>query len=41
MQLDISPIGGRLVMFLSDTFYHEVLPTSKDRMSLTGWFLTR
>ena len=40
-QLDISPIGGRLVMFLSDTFYHEVLPTSKDRMSLTGWFLTR
>lgn len=39
--LDILPIGGRLVVFLSDTFYHEVLPASRDRMSLTGWFLTR
>jgi SM-20-related protein len=39
--LDISPIGGRLVMFLSDSFYHEVLPTFKQRASLTGWFLTR
>jgi len=40
-QLDISPVGGRLVIFLSDTFYHAVLPASRDRMSLTGWFLTR
>lgn len=39
--LDITPISGRLVMFLSDTFYHEVLPATRDRMSLTGWFLTR
>jgi SM-20-related protein len=39
--LDISPIGGRLVLFLSDTFYHEVLPATQDRISLTGWFLTR
>jgi SM-20-related protein len=39
--LDISPIGGRLVMFLSDTFYHEVLPATRIRMSLTAWFLTR
>lgn len=39
--LDIAPLGGRLVLFLSDTFYHEVLPASKARMSLTGWFLTR
>jgi SM-20-related protein len=39
--LDIAPVGGRLVVFLSDTFYHEVLPASRDRMSLTGWFLTR
>lgn len=39
--LDISPIGGRLVIFLSDTFYHEVLPATRDRKSLTGWFLTR
>jgi len=41
LQLDISPVGGRLVIFLSDTFYHAVLPASRDRMSLTGWFLTR
>jgi len=39
--LDISPVGGRLVMFLSDTFYHEVLPATKARMSLTAWFITR
>ena len=38
---DITPIGGRLVTFLSDTFYHEVLPTTQDRISITGWFLTR
>lgn len=41
LSLDISPLGGRLVVFLSDTFYHEVLPATQDRMSLTGWFLTR
>ncbi|MDZ4141210.1 MAG: 2OG-Fe(II) oxygenase [Methylotenera sp.] len=39
--LDIAPIGGRLVMFLSDTFYHEVLAATRNRASLTGWFLTR
>lgn len=39
--LDISPTGGKAVFFLSDTFYHEVLPADRDRMSLTGWFLTR
>jgi SM-20-related protein len=39
--LDIAPLGGRLILFLSDTFYHEVLPANKARMSLTGWFLTR
>jgi len=39
--IDIAPIAGRLVMFLSDTFYHEVLPANRARMSLTGWFLNR
>ena len=39
--LDISPTSGRLVIFLSDTFYHEVLPATRERMSLPGWFLTR
>lgn len=39
--LDIVPESGRLMVFLSDTFYHEVLPATRDRKSLTGWFLTR
>lgn len=39
--MDVLPTAGRLVLFLSDTFYHEVLPANRDRMSLTGWFLTR
>ena len=39
--MDILPIAGRAVIFLSDTFYHEVLPASRERISLTGWFFTR
>ncbi len=39
--LNISPIGGRLVLFLSDQFWHEVLPAKRERLSLTGWFRTR
>ena len=39
--IDILPTAGKAVFFLSDTFYHEVLPASQDRLSLTGWFLTR
>ena len=39
--LDIAPIAGRLIVFLSDSFYHEVLPTHRPRMSLTAWFLNR
>ncbi len=36
--LDIFPLGGRLVLFDSARFWHEVLPASKERMSITGWF---
>lgn len=39
--LDVSPVAGRAVIFLSDTFYHEVLPAKRERISLTGWFFTR
>ncbi|MGB4812149.1 MAG: 2OG-Fe(II) oxygenase [Methylophilaceae bacterium] len=39
--LDISPIGGVLVVFMSSRFYHEVLPAKRDRISLAGWFKTR
>ena len=38
---DISPQGGKLVVFLSDRFWHEVLPARRERISLTGWFRKR
>lgn len=38
---DIYPYAGRLVTFLSDRFYHEVLPSSRERYSITGWFRQR
>jgi len=34
---DILPVGGRLVVFLSGEIPHEVLPTKKERISITGW----
>jgi SM-20-related protein len=36
---DILPIAGRLVCFRSDQLEHEVLPASRERLSLTGWIL--
>lgn len=39
--LDILPVAGRLVLFLSSQFWHEVLPATRERLSLTGWFRTR
>ena len=39
--IDIEPVGGRMVVFLSNHFWHEVLPAKQERMSLTGWFRTR
>lgn len=36
---DIFPVGGRLVCFRSDRIEHEVLPASRERLSLTGWIL--
>ena len=38
---EILPVGGRLVSFLSDRFPHEVLPATRDRLSVTGWFKQR
>ena len=38
---DISPVGSRIVVFLSADMLHEVLPATRDRMSLTGWFRRR
>lgn len=39
--VDVPPLGGTLVTFLSARFYHEVLPARRERLSLTGWFRTR
>ena len=38
---DILPHAGTLACFLSDRFHHEVLPTRRERRSLTGWFRVR
>lgn len=34
----IEPISGRLVVFLSERFPHEVLTSHIDRYSIAGWF---
>jgi SM-20-related protein len=39
--LDILPAGGTLVTFLSERFWHEVLPARRQRLALTGWFKRR
>jgi len=35
--LDVLPKGGRLVVFMSGEIPHEVMPTKKERISITGW----
>lgn len=35
---EIAPQMGRLVIFLSERFPHEVMPTTVDRASIAGWF---
>ena len=39
--IDVPPRAGTLVCFLSDRFYHEVRPATRERLSVTGWFRTR
>ena len=41
LQYDVQPTGGCLVVFLSGEIPHEVLPASRERLSLTGWFRRR
>jgi len=36
----VAPIAGRLVVFLSERFPHEVLPANAKRFSIAGWFRT-
>lgn len=34
----LAPLSGRLLVFLSERFPHEVLPTKAERVSIAGWF---
>ncbi|MCW8347447.1 2OG-Fe(II) oxygenase [Vibrio sp. ZSDZ65] len=36
----ITPKSGRLLVFFSEQFPHEVLPTQRERFSIAGWFRT-
>lgn len=36
--LDVTPEAGTIVTFLSADYWHEVLPSRRDRWSVTGWF---
>ena len=40
-QYDVQPTGGCLVVFLSGEIPHEVMPSTRERLSLTGWFRRR
>jgi len=38
---DVIPEFGKLVLFFSGDFWHEVLPAHRERHSITGWFRRR
>ena len=38
---DVLPRGGMLVTFLAAEFEHEVLPASRSRVAVTGWYRAR
>ncbi len=38
-EMDVLPEAGRLICFRSDRIEHEVLPSFRERLSLTGWML--
>lgn len=40
-QQDVLPIAGTLALFISAELPHEVLPATRERLSLTGWFRRR
>lgn len=39
--VEVLPLAGRLAVFLSASMPHEVLPATRDRLSLAGWFRRR
>ena len=38
-EVEFLPVAGRLICFRSDEIEHEVLPSTRERLSLTGWML--
>ena len=38
---DIMPTGGAFVCFIAERFEHEVLPSSRERLAVSGWFRRR
>ncbi len=38
---DVLPVGGTLVCFLADRYEHEVLPATRERLAISGWFRRR
>lgn len=38
---DVLPQAGTLMVFMSAQWPHEVLPATRDRLSITGWFRRR
>ena len=40
-ELDVLPSAGTLVLFISAELPHEVLPATRERLSMTGWFRRR
>jgi SM-20-related protein len=38
---DVLPVAGTLVCFLAARYEHEVLPASRERLAVSGWFLRR
>jgi len=39
--IDVPPVGGTLVLFLSEEIEHEVLRARRERLSIAGWFRRR
>lgn len=39
--VDVEPLGGRLVCFLTAGREHEVLPSQRERFSISGWYRER
>lgn len=38
---DVMPVGGTLAVFLSADIEHEVMPATRERLSIAGWFRRR